>query len=193
MTATTVHSADGTEPILVNDEVFERDIILDLLGTTDGGVTSFEVFTDAGDPGLGQRTYWIGVAYVEVAAAVAFEIVSVVHVPGSREATVTWSSSEGTSYSVDASNDMLSWSELNDDVAGAAGDTTSFIEDFGRRTTPPGRSIKALLSYPPEPQLIQLPSRRFGKLYGGGDHDPTELDWLQCIDFADEHSANRSS
>lgn len=136
VTATTVHSADGTEPILVNDEVFERDIILDYLGTTDGGVTSFEVFTDAGDPNLGQRTYWIGVAYVKVAAAVALEIVSVDHEPGSREATVTWRSSEGTSYSVDASNDLLNWSELDDAVAGEAGDTTSFTEDFDAAPLP---------------------------------------------------------
>lgn len=43
-------------------------------------------------------------------------------------ATITWSASNGTSYAVDASNDLMIWQELDDGIV-AVGETASFTEE----------------------------------------------------------------
>ena len=73
-----------------------RDVILDYLGTTEGGVTSFDVFTKSGDPALSGRTYWIGVAYVKIEDAVDHLNLNV---EGSGDDLVfTWKSQAGMRY-----------------------------------------------------------------------------------------------
>ena len=118
---------------------------------------------------------------VEVGSA-DFDIVSVDHVAGSREATVTWNSSEGTSYTVEASNDMLTWKELDDDVAGAAGDTTSFTEDFDEAPSPPSRRSTAILPCPPESYLMKFPAR-IGVLLSLVVVSASNMDWARAVNY----------
>ena len=93
------------------------------IGTTSGS-SSVEVSLESSD-----GAYWMGVGYAEVGSA-NFDIVSVDHVAGTREAVVTWNSSEGTNYTVEASNDMLSWKELDDSIEVSIEDKDVRVDTF---------------------------------------------------------------
>ena len=74
------------------------------------------------------RTYAFNIE-LESGATTEFEIVDISVDTGLGSATVTWRSRPGAIYSVWASEDLQNWAELDDNVAGAAGQmTTSHTE-----------------------------------------------------------------
>jgi hypothetical protein len=68
-------------------------------------------------------------------AAEAFTITSIDYDETGDSASISWASLPGCSYAVDASNDLIHWDELSDNVTAEA-TTTSYTEsDIGPGTT----------------------------------------------------------
>ena len=64
-----------------------------------------------------------------------FQITSVSHDPDTEFVSFTWTSRPGRLYTIQTSVDMKEWREVDDGVAGAEGETTTFVD---RTDNPPG-------------------------------------------------------
>lgn len=76
-----------------------------------------------------------------------FRITSVSHDPDTEFVSLTWTSRPGKFYTIQSSVDMTEWSEVDDGVKGAEGETTTYVD---RTDNPPGtkRRFYRLLKNP---------------------------------------------
>ena len=58
-----------------------------------------------------------------------FQILELEHDEETPKTTITWASKPGRIYSIDFSNDLKIWSEIDDSIV-SGGETTSFVDDF---------------------------------------------------------------
>jgi len=100
--------------------------------TTSSGITGTPVL----DPPVPGYRLIVDGTTLKLVSGTPFQITSIVRDPGTGEVTITFPSTDGAIYTVEATTDLLEWTELNDSVAGQAGETNFTDDDFAINPSP---------------------------------------------------------
>lgn len=125
-----VASASGADPL----DPFDGIISIGAEGPTtnnsfSGRIDDFAIFSDSLTPAQISELANGATPLDLFGAAIPFAINSITHDAASGSTTVEWNSRPNKTYAIDSSNDLQTWSELDDGID-SEGETTSYSEDL---------------------------------------------------------------
>jgi len=103
------------------------------------GFQAGDIFTLTGTK-PGNTGIFSAVAFDTIAAPTIFQITNVDRDPATGEVTLTFPSSDSDTYKVDASTDLVGWTELDDNLDGQAVETSYTDTIFAPDPAPTGQA-----------------------------------------------------
>jgi hypothetical protein len=100
--------------------------LITFVGTSRFGLGGVGVYPDTADGGPVNR-YGAGTFIYDTGPSTPFAITEIAFDRGAGDASITWNSRIGRFYSIDFSEDLIVWEEVDDSIP-SAGESTTYIE-----------------------------------------------------------------